>query len=489
MEKSSPDPATTARASHARGEPEIDLLVLGGGTAGIVAAKTAARLGARVVLVERDRTGGDCLWTGCVPSKAILAAAHAATAARRAGRLGVSAAEVTVDFAAVRAHVRSSIDRIAPIDSPDALRAEGVVVLHGAAVVTGPDSVVVGERHLLFRQLVIATGAQPTIPEIPGSGGVPTSTSETIWDLTELPARLAVLGGGSVGCELGQAFARLGSTVTIVEGGERILAREDPDAAEVVAAALAADGVTVLTGVRPAEVVDGHLILTDGRRVAADHLLVAAGRTPTTHGLGLDAAGVDVDGRGHVVVDRYLRTSNPRIWACGDVTGHPQFTHTAGMHGSVAASNAVLGVPRSVERTGQPRVTFTDPEVAAVGVTTPAPGLRVLTLPHDEVDRAVAEGRTDGFTRLILDKRHRVRGATVVGPRAGETIGELALAVRLGLRTRDIAATTHPYPTFSDGAWNAAIADVRGQLDAPATRRALRVIARVRARWVRWSSG
>lgn len=462
-----------------------DLVVVGGGTAGIVAAKTAARLGARVTLIERDRTGGDCLWTGCVPSKALLSAARSAADARNAGRLGVSVGDVTVDFAAVRAHVRASIDHIAPIDSPEALRAAGVEVVHGSARITGPDSVVVGERTLAFRQLVLATGAGPVVPDIPGLDRVPTSTSETIWDLTALPARLAVLGGGAIGCELGQAFARLGSAVTIVEAGDQILPQEDPDAAEVVAHSLAADGVTVLTGVRAQEVADGHLVLDDGRRIAVDHVLLAVGRTPSTRDLGLEAAGVATDERGHVVVDRHLRTTDPRIWACGDVTGHPQFTHTAGVHGSLAASNAVLGVPRSIDDTGQPRVTFTDPEVAAVGVTTLRPGLRAQTIRHDEVDRAVAEGRTAGFSRLILDRRHRVVGATVVGSRAGETIGELALAVRLGLRTRDLAATTHPYPTFSDGAWNAAIADVREQLESPVTRRALRVVARARSLWLR----
>ncbi len=463
----------------------VDLLVIGGGTAGIVAAKTAARFGVRVLLVERDRTGGDCLWTGCVPSKAILASARAVADARIAHRLGVNVGDIDVDFGAVRAHVRSSIDSIAPIDSPEALAAAGVEVVHGTARLTGADSALIGDRVVHFGQVVIATGARPTIPSIPGLVTAPMLTSDTIWDLTELPKRLAVLGAGSIGCELGQAFARLGSVVTIIEAARTILAHEDGEAAAVIAESLVADGVTVLTGVSAAAIDDQHVMLSDGRDVAFDHLLVAVGRTPNSADLGLDVAGIDIDTRGHIVVDSHLRTTNPRAWAAGDITGHPQFTHTAGVHGSLAASNAALGVTRSVDRVGQPRVTFTDPEVAAVGVTTVVPGLHATTLVHEEVDRAVVEGQTRGFTRLLLDKRHRIVGATVVGPRAGETIGELLLAVRLGLRTRDLAGATHPYPTFNDGAWNAAIADVRAQLDAPLARFGLGGLARVRAKWIR----
>lgn len=463
----------------------VDLLVIGGGTAGIVAAKTAARFGVKVLLVERDRTGGDCLWTGCVPSKALLASARAAADARDAARLGVTVGDVVIDFDAVRAHVRSSIDTIAPIDSPEALTSDGVEVVSGTARLIAANAATIGDQTIGFSQVVIATGARPTVPSIPGLPTMPMSTSDTIWDLTELPKRLVVLGGGSIGCELGQAFSRLGSTVTIIESADTVLAREDPDAAQVLTESLVADGVTLVTGVSATAVDDGHVTLSDGRQVAADHILVAVGRTPNTDDLGLDLAGIDTDEHGYVTVDKHLRTTNPRAWAAGDVTGHPQFTHTAGMHGSLAASNAVLGVTRSVDAAGQPRVTFTDPEVAAVGVTTIVPGLRVTTLLHEAVDRAVAEGVTRGFTKLVLDKRHRIVGATVVGPRAGETVGELLLAVRLGLRTRDLAGATHPYPTFNDGPWNAAIADVREQLDAPVARFAFRGIARLRARWVR----
>lgn len=460
-----------------------DLAVIGGGTAGIVAAKTAARLGARTLLVERDRTGGDCLWTGCVPSKTLIASAARAASARTAGEHGVRVSGVEVDWSAVMGRVRTAIETIAPIDSIEELEATGVTVATGEARLTGPDALEVDGRRHRFAQAVLATGAAPTVPPIRGLAEADPLTSDTLWDLSALPARLLVLGGGSIGCELGQALARLGSRVTLVEAEDRLLGREDPDAGSRVRAALESDGVVVHTGAALEEVRPGLARLSDGREIDFDRVLVAVGRTPRTSGLGLEAAGVATDERGFVVVDAHLRTTEPHIWAAGDLTGHPQLTHVAGVHGSLAASNAVLGVRRSVDDV-VPRVTYTDPEVAAVGIDTTAParGVRLLTQSHAHVDRAVAESRIEGFTRLAIDRRGRVLGATVVGPRAGESLGELALAVRQGLRTRDLAGTTHAYPTWNDGLWNAAIGDVREQLERPATRRALGLLAGARRR-------
>lgn len=322
------------------------------------------------------------------------------------------------------------------------------------------------------------------MPGIPGLAEAAPLTSDTVWGLEALPKRLVVLGGGTIGCELGQASARLGSRVTIVEAERRLLPGEDPDASSAVAAALAGDGVTVCTGVAVTAVEDaGRVVrLADGTAVAADAVLVALGRRPDTRGLGLDAAGVGTDDRGFVVVDRCLRTTNPRIWSAGDVTGHPQFTHVAGVHGSTAASNAVLGLRRTAQTSAVPRVTYTAPEVAAVGLPAGTPGTTTRTRQHDEVDRAVAEGRTAGFSRLVLDRRGRVVGTTVVGPRAGEVLAELTLATRRGLRARDLAGVMHPYPTWADGPWNAALADVRERLATPAARRAVRMLAGVRRR-------
>ncbi len=461
-----------------------DLLVVGGGSAGLVGARTAASLGASVLLVDRDRPGGDCLWTGCVPSKALLASAAAAADARAAARLGVRVDGVRVDFGAVMAHVRGAIAAIEPVDSPDALRSAGVHVARGTARFTGPATAEIDGVAVRFRQALVATGADPAIPGVPGLAGAAPLTSDTVWDLDELPARLVVLGGGTIGCELGQAFARLGSRVSVVEAEPRLLPTEDPDASGLVAAALAGDGVTVRTGVAVTAVEDaGRAVrLADGATVEADVVLVALGRRPDTRGLDLDAAGVRLDDRGYVVVDRYLRTTNPRIWAAGDVTGHPQFTHVAGVHGSAAAANAVLGLRRIPQTSAVPRVTFTAPEVAAVGMPAGTRGTTTRTRRHDEVDRAVAEGRTAGFSRLVLDRRGRVVGATVVGPRAGEVLAELALATRHGLRARDLAAVMHAYPTWADGPWNAAIAEVQERLATPVPHRLLRIVAGTRRR-------
>lgn len=461
----------------------VDLLVIGGGTAGLVAAHTAVTLGARTVLVERDRTGGDCLWTGCVPSKALLAAATAAADARGAGRLGIGTGEVTVDFARVRAHVAAAIATIEPQDSPASLTRAGVRVVSGEAVLTGPDTALVDGRPLRFRAALLATGAAPLVPPIDGIGTVEALTSETVWDVEELPRRLAVLGAGPIGCELGQAFARLGSEVTLVDGSDRVLGPEDADAAALVDRALRRDGVRLRLGTEGALVEPGLLHLDDGGSVPFDRLLVAVGRRPRTSGLGLEAAGVDLDEHGAVAVDGSLRTSNPRVFAAGDVTGKPFFTHVSGMHGSIAASNAVLGLRRTVDPV-VPRVTYTSPEVASVGVS-PARarerGLTVRRVEHATVDRAVAEGVTDGFTSLVVDGRRRIVGGVVVGPRAGETLGELTLAVRQGLTTADLAGTTHAYPTYDDALVDAALDDVRARLTNPLVRAALRAAVRVRA--------
>ena len=468
-----------------------DLVVLGGGTAGIVAAKTAARLGARTLLVEGHRTGGDCLWTGCVPSKALIVAASAAASARASHRFGVTTGDVTVDFARVMEHVHGAVTTIAPIDSPEALTAAGVTVLAGRGQFVGEGMLDVDGEIVRFRQALVTTGAAPTLPRLTGLESVEALTSDTVWDLREAPERLTVLGGGSIGCELGQAMARLGMAVTIIESASRILPQEDADASAAIGRALVSDGVTLRVGRTAVAVTSddgraGVLRLDDGTTVSFDRLLVAVGRTPRTADIGLDTIGVEVDDRGRIVVDDRLRTTNPRVWAAGDLTGHPQFTHTAGVHGSLAASNAVLGVARRVDTAAIPRVTFTQPEVAAVGVDTSDAtgrtqgGLRQLTQLHREVDRAVVEAETDGFTRLVVDRKGRIVGATVVGPRAGETLGELAIAVRQGLHTRDLASVMHAYPTWNDGPWNAAVADVRTQLEAPATRLVLSLLVRVR---------
>lgn len=443
---------------------DIDLLVIGGGTAGIVGAKTATQLGARTVLVESSRTGGDCLWTGCVPSKTLLA-----TAARAATEHVMTGSRT--DFSTVRARITNAIAAIEPNDSPQALESAGATVIAGSARFTGLGTAEVDGQPIRFRQALIATGSAPSIPPIPGLEAAKVVTSETIWDLEEQPRRLVVVGGGPIGCELGQAFARLSTSVTLISRS-RILPREIIEAADLIRGSLTCDGVTVIEddGVEKVTVdADGTTTVqtAGGLDFEADVILLATGRQPRTEDLGLETVDVRRDDSGHVLVDNGMRTSNPNIWAAGDVTESPDFTHLAGVHASVAASNAVLGLSRTVSTT-VPRVTFTSPEVGAVGISDSTPsGYTTSTIHHGDVDRAITESETGGMTQLVIDKRGRIVGGTIVGPRAGESLGELTLAVQQRLRTRDLAGVTHPYPTYNDALWSAATAHARSSLDAP----------------------
>jgi len=477
-----------------RTDGPVDLVVVGGGTAGIVGARTAALLGSRVVLVERETPGGDCLYTGCVPSKSLLAAAHRAQDARSGEPFGVSCDGVRVDFRQVLQRVRDVIATIEPHDSAEALATYGVETVRGTARLIGPRTLEVEGREIPFARALLATGASPTVPGVPGLREAEPLTSDTVWALTELPRRLVVLGGGAIGCELGQALARLGADVTVVEAASRLLPREDSRAAKVVTHALETDGVRVRTGTSAVRVESdgrsGTVVVRRGEveeRLEYDALLVAIGRTPRTQELGLHAAGVAVDDKGFVVVDRGLRTTNPRIWAAGDLTTHPQFTHVAGVHASIAASNAVLGLRRRVDLRAVPRVTFTDPEVASVGVPTGPQeprdaSIRVLDWPHHRVDRALTDGAAAGFSSIAVDGRGRVVGATLVGPRAGETLAELTLAVRMRMKISAIAATTHPYPTYGDGPWLAAVQEVQARLRTGTAAAGVRALRALRSR-------
>ncbi|MBC7725171.1 MAG: FAD-dependent oxidoreductase [Burkholderiaceae bacterium] len=463
-----------------------DFVVIGGGTAGLVASRTAASLGASTVLIERARLGGDCLWTGCVPSKSLIAAASSATAARSSSLIGRAQTPVPVDFAAVMRHVHAAMERIAPVDSAESLNADGVKVITGSARFTGERTLDVDGRSIRFGQALIATGGSPVLP--PLDTGVEFLTSETLWDITELPGSLLVIGGGAIGCEIAQAMARLGSRVTLVQRGPRLLPKEEPRASAIIRSALEVDGVTVHTSRRLASIDGsgrtGTATLDDGTVIAFDAVLAAAGRTPNSGSLDAAKAGVRLDDRRCVIVDAKLRTSNPRVWAAGDVTPLPQFTHTAGVNGSTAATNAVLGLSRAADTTAIPRVTFTHPEVASVGLVTAdvaAAGLTVRTIEHHELDRAIAEDETGGFTSLLVDRRGRVRGVTIVGPRAGETLGEASLAVRNGITTSAIASTTHAYPTFNDAFWNAAVADVRERVGRGAIGAGIGLLRRLRS--------
>lgn len=443
-----------------------DLIVLGGGTAGLVSSLIAAGAGARVALVEAERPGGDCLWTGCVPSKSLIAAAELAQRIREGSRLGVGAGQPEVDFAAVMAHVARAQGTIAPHDSAERLRRDGVEVVRGRGRFLAPGMLEVEGAELPHRAAIIATGSRPELPLIEGLAGAGALTSDTVWDLRELPARLAILGGGVTGCELGQAFARLGSEVTLLEAQRRLLPAEEPRAAGLIAERLEAEGVRVRTGARATRVRaaggTGELELEAGERVAYDSLLVATGRSPVTEGIGLAALGVPTGDDGAVVVDRRLRTTTRGVYAAGDVTGALPFTHVAGYHARVATPNALFHARREVSYRAVPRVTFTDPEVAAVGLSEAqarerwGERARVVEYDYARLDRAITADRAHGFVRLVGDPRGRLVGATVAAPAAGESIAEITAWVAQREKIDRVSTTVHAYPTFAEGAARAA---------------------------------
>lgn len=450
----------------------FDILAIGGGTAGLVTAAGAAGLGARAALVERDRLGGECLWNGCVPSKALLAAARAVRDARRAGELGIDVGEARVDFPRVMARVREVQARIEPHDSPERFRRLGVEVVAGTARFVGDRVVAVGDRRLSARHVVIATGSRPALPTIAGIDQVPFLTNESIFDLERLPRSLVVIGGGAVGLELAQAFALLGCRTTVVEAGPTVLAGEEPELTALLAASLAADGVTIFTGAPATGVArrdDLVLVRAGGTDVEAEHLLVASGRRPALEGLELQAAGVASSPDG-IIVDRRLSTTARGIWAAGDVVGPLRFTHVADYQARLVLRNALFPFHASADYTAVPRVVYTEPALARVGATEAeararhGDGVTVWRRPFADLDRAIADGRTEGLVKLVADRRGRLLGASILGHAAGTMIAELALAMRHGLTLARIAQTVHPYPTYPEAVKQAAELQRRARL-------------------------
>ncbi len=447
-----------------------NLVVIGGGTAGLVSAVGAAALGGKVAIVERQLMGGDCLNVGCVPSKAMIRAAHAAHAARDGEVFGVRlSAEPEVDFAAAMRRMRRLRADISAHDSARRLAELGIDVFFGAARFVARDAVEVDGVRLEFSRAVIATGARARVPDIPGLERSGYLTNETVFSLTALPRRTVILGAGPIGCELGQALCRFGSKVTIVARDPRVLPRDDPDAAAVLAAQLERDGVALRLGAAVARVIsrDGQrvVVLDDGSELSADALLVATGRAPNVEGLGLDAAGVAHDDRG-VRVDNRLRTDNRRIFAAGNVARGHQFTHAADAMARLVIENALFFRRKRASRLVMPWATYTDPEVAHVGMTADeahaaGAAVQTFTIPLSGVDRAIVDGDTDGFGRVHVERKSgRILGATLVARHAGDMIGEMAVAItgRLGLGA--LSATIHPYPTTAEvwkragDAWN-----------------------------------
>ena len=457
-----------------RREIKTDICIIGAGSGGLSVAAGAAQMGARVVLIEKGEMGGDCLNYGCVPSKAILAAAKKAHAQTSGAAFGVAAQEPQVDFAAVNSHVKSVIAAIAPHDSQERFEGLGVDVIRAPAAFVSERAVEAGDALITAKYFVIATGSTPGVPPIPGLGETPYLTNETIFELTERPERLVVIGAGPIGLEMAQAHRRLGCEVVVLER-ERALAKDDPDLAAIALARLRAEGIEIREGVaisgvrRMAEriVVD----FEGGESLEGSHLLVAAGRAPTVEGLGLDKAGVAYSRRG-VDVDARLRSSNKRVFAIGDVAVGPgaglQFTHVAGYHAGIVIRNALFWMPAKARTDHIPWATYTDPELAQVGLTEAAAReaigdrLEVIEWRFEENDRAQAERRTEGLLKAVLDKSGRIHGCGIVGPQAGEMIGVWALALSKGMKIKDLTGMVAPYPTLTEVSKRAA-----GQFYAP----------------------
>ena len=445
---------------------DANLVVVGAGSGGLVAALIAATVKAKVTLIERHRMGGDCLNTGCVPSKSLLRSAKMLSYAARAKEFGLASAQVEFDFAAVMERVQRVIAAIAPNDSVERYAGLGVDCVLGDATIVSPYEVRVGERRITTRNIVLATGGSPFVPSIPGLAEADCVTSDTVWELRELPPRLAVLGGGPIGCELAQAFARFGSAVTQVERNGRLLMREDEDVADVLQAQFAAEGVRVLAShvVERVETENGakRLLCRDAAGAAVaipfDLILVATGRAPNTAGLGLEEVGVALDERGAVAVDEYLRTSVPTIYACGDVAGPYQFTHTASHQAWYAAVNPLFGPLKrfKADYSVIPWTTFTDPEVARVGLNeqdAERQGIAVeATRFHfADLDRALADGEGRGFVKVLTPPgKDRILGATIVGHHAGDLLAEFVVAMKWGLGLKKLMGTIHVYPTLAE---------------------------------------
>jgi pyruvate/2-oxoglutarate dehydrogenase complex dihydrolipoamide dehydrogenase (E3) component len=465
------------------------VVVVGAGTGGLVTAAASASLGARVALVERHLMGGDCLNVGCVPSKGVIRAARAWHGARSGAAFGAPVAAGAGDFAAAMRRMREVRASLSAIDGAARFRELGVDVFLGVGRFVAPDRLRVGDRgpgaELRFRRAVIASGGRPAVPAIQGLAEAGFRTNETIFALTEQPRRLLVIGAGPIGCELAQSFARFGSEVTVVNAAERILPGDDADAAAVVERALARDGVRFLKGARVTRVAVRVVHVEHGGTTVvaeADELLVAAGRAPNVEGLGLDEAGVR-HGPAGVVVDDRLRTSNPRVFAVGDVCSPAKFTHAADAQARIVVANALFFGRGRASRLVIPRATYTSPELAHVGVTAEEARRRgddvdTVDVPMHDVDRARIDGEEDGFLRVHVARgSDRILGATLVAEHAGDLISEITLAMTAGIGLSKIGATIHPYPTRAEVMRKAADAWRRRKL-TPAARSVL-------ARWFR----
>ncbi len=437
-------------------ETKYDLVIIGAGSGGLTAAGFAVQLGARVAIVEKARIGGDCTWTGCVPSKALLKAAKVAHEVRTACHYGITSGPPVTDMAKVRDYVRSAIQQVYRFESPEELHRESIDVLLGSARFISPKSIGVADRIVHSKKFLITTGARALIPRITGLSEVPFVTYEEIFENDRLPQNLIVVGGGPIGSELAQAYQRLGSQVTVV--ADRLLPKEDRDVRELIERVFEREGIRFVKGRAKSARKDGNsvVISTDGAEVRGDLLLIASGRKPTVEGLDLEKAGVTYSGKG-IPVDEQLRTNVKNIYAAGDVIGGQQFTHFASWQAFQAVRNALLPASSSGFTDLVPRVTFTDPEVAQLGPTEEQArskfgnNVKVCYTKMSHVDRAVCENDGDGFIKIIASGDGTILGATIVAARAGETLSELIVAIKQSMKVSDLAGAIHAYPTYSTG--------------------------------------
>lgn len=438
-----------------------NLLVIGAGTAGLVTAAGASTLGAKVALVEREFMGGDCLNFGCVPSKALIRSARAIGELRRAADLGIEVPRgVAVNFPAIMERMRRLRAQLSPADSAERFRGLGAEVFFGDAKFVAPDCVEIEGKKLRFKRAVIATGARAAEPQIPGIAEAGYLTNETIFSLSELPKRMAVIGAGPIGCELAQTFQRLGTQVTLLEMAPQILIREDPDAAAITETALKRDGVEIRTGCEIASVTrrgkERVISIGDRGEIVVDEVLVGVGRMPAVEGLNLEEAKVQYHRAHGIVVDDHLRTTNPLIYAVGDVASAYKFTHLSDAHARIAIRNALFMGRSRVSALTIPWCTYTDPEIAHVGLSeadAKARGvaIKTFTQPLAEVDRAVLDGETEGFVKIhIKEGTDQIVGATIVASHAGEMISEITTAIVSGVGLGRIGDIMHPYPTQAD---------------------------------------
>ena len=465
-------------------EPTFDIVIIGAGSGGLTAAAFAARLGAKTALIEKAHIGGDCTWTGCVPSKAMLRAARVAHEIRTAARYGIDTNPPVIDMRGIRDYVRSAISDVYQHETPEALQQAGIDVIIGRAQFLDPHTVQVERRRIRGSVFLITTGGHALIPPIGGLERVRYLTYEKLFESDRLPATLAIIGSGPIGMEMAQAYQRLGTQVTIT--GERILPRDEPEARETMRKVFEREGVRFVFGRAKTVRQDGNQTVTSttAGEIRTEMLLLAAGRRPAVSGLDLEKAGVDYSAAG-IRVDNRLRTSVKHIYAAGDVVGGYQFTHLAGWQAFQAVRNALLPGNASGFAADVPWVTYTDPEVAHTGLTEEQArqrfggGIGVHTRPMSMVDRAVCENDRDGFIKIVTKRNGAIVGATMVASRAGEAISEMVFAVAKGWRLTDIAGTIHPYPTYSTAIQQLAAETTHKQILSGIRGRLLRAVSRM----------